>query len=264
MFDVFKPRRIKADLQWRWMKKARANLMVDMKLSDAVKSFSTRNELYAYMHHYFHNMCSLDVQNHRKYFLCNQRGFGEDAFHAMWYMLLRDFKPKNCLEIGVYRGQVISLWALLALKFNFSCDVYGISPFTSAGDSVSSYLEDIDYMDDTIKNHSVFGLSRPNLLRAFSTDAEAKVLMESKNWDLIYIDGGHDYDTALSDYELSKINLAVGGVLIMDDSSLYTDFHPPKFSFGGHPGPSAVVKEKAFQELQFLGAVGHNNIFIKI
>ena len=50
------------------------------------------------------------IINHRVYFSKEFRGFGEEAFHSMWYLLLSEFKPKNCLEIGVYRGQIISLW----------------------------------------------------------------------------------------------------------------------------------------------------------
>ena len=69
----------------------------------------------------------------------------------MWFILFRDFKPSNVLEIGVYRGQVLSLWALLANKLGFNCDVHGISPITSAGDNESSYIEDIDYYDDVLK-----------------------------------------------------------------------------------------------------------------
>jgi len=34
----------------------------------------------------------------------NRRGFGENAFHTMWYLLLEEFKPATFLEIGVFRG----------------------------------------------------------------------------------------------------------------------------------------------------------------
>lgn len=68
---------------------------------------------------------------------------------------------------------------------------------------------------------------------------------------------------ALTDYLLCKDALADGGLLVMDDSSLNTDFIPPTFSFAGHPGPSRVVQERAMKELRFLGGVGHNNVFQK-
>jgi hypothetical protein len=246
-----------------WMGRRQDALMSDQSFSEASLSFPNRNGLHAYMHHYFNHICPPAVKEHREYFKRESRGFGEDAFHAMWYLLLKEFRPTNCLEIGIYRGQVVSLWALLSRLFNFPCQVYGISPFTSAGDHVSTYLANIDYKADTIKNHQAFGLPPPALLKAFSTDEEALTLIRSKRWELIYIDGSHDYEIALADYEVCTENLAGGGLLVMDDSSLYTDYRPPLFSFAGHPGPSKIVQERATNELQFLGAVGHNNVFIK-
>lgn len=251
-------------LQSEWMGRRRDDLLVDRSFSDAIQLFSERNKIHAYMHHYFSQIIPSTVKDHRNYFKQGGRGFGEDAFHAMWYLLLREFRPFNCLEIGVYRGQTISLWALLSRLFDFPCRIHGISPFTPAGDSVSIYLSNIDYKADTIKNHEAFGLPCPELLEAFSTDKDAVNLIRENDWDMIYIDGSHDYDIALADFEVCKENLADGGLLIMDDSSLYTDFNPPMFSFAGHPGPSQVVKERAFKELHFVGGVGHNNIFRKI
>jgi cephalosporin hydroxylase len=220
--------------------------------------------LYTYMHHYFHNLCPANVRGHRIYYQQERRGFGEDAFHAMWLTLLREFQPKQCLEIGVYRGQVVSLWALLARNLGFPCDVHGISPFTSVGDEVSVYMRNIDFLEDTLTHHLHFGLPEPTLIRAFSTDLVALKHIRSRRWDLIYIDGNHDYEVALADYEVCKENLAAGGLLVMDDSSLYTDFQPPRFSFAGHPGPSRVVQERAMKELRFIGGVGHNNVFINL
>jgi Methyltransferase domain len=100
-------------------------------------------------------------------------------------------------------------------------------------------------------------------LVAESKDDRAACHISSEPWDLIYIDWNHDYEAALSDYKLSRDNLKSGGLLVMDDSSLGTSFHPPRFAFSGHPGPSRVVKEQANTELIPLGSVGHNNVFQK-
>jgi len=261
---IGKCRRTAGKYQADWMGRRQAELMADLSFSEAAHRFPDRNQQHAYMHHYFSQLCPQAVKDHRNYFKQESRGFGEDAFHAMWYLLLREFQPTNCLEIGIYRGQVVSLWALLSHLFDFPCRIHGISPFTPAGDQVSTYLANIDYMADTIKNHEAFALPLPNLLKAYSTDEEALALIRSKAWDLIYIDGSHDYQVALADYEVCKDNLSDGGLLVMDDSSLYTNYRPPLFSFAGHPGPSRIVQERAMHEMQFLGAVGHNNIFIKV
>jgi hypothetical protein len=235
----------------------------ELSFTKAINQFPARNKLYAYMHYYFSHHCPEAVQQHRAYFKKDQRGFGEDAFHGMWFTLLSEFKPGLCLEIGVYRGQVVSLWGLIAKLSGFKCEVHGISPFSPAGDGVSTYLANLDYFQDTLKSNRHFGLPEPSFMKAFSTDSTAIDFIKSRRWNLIYIDGNHDYEVALADYEVCKDSLADGGLLVMDDSSLYMDYQPPSFSFAGHPGPSRVVQERAMKELRFLGGVGHNNVFQK-
>lgn len=250
-------------IQSAWYARAQQKLRKDMLFTEAWAYCGGRNQMHAYMHHYFHQLAPDILRAHRSYFKVDMRGFGEDAFHAMWYTLLKEFKPKRCLEIGVYRGQVISLWALIARSLNYEIEIHGVAPFEPAGDQVSQYLKNIDYQQDVLSHHRHFDLKEPSLLRAYSTDERAREYIGESKWDLIYIDGNHDYEIALADYLLCRDSLAVGGLLIMDDSSLYTDFNPPTFSFAGHPGPSKIVKDLAIGELKFIGAVGHNNVFQK-
>jgi predicted O-methyltransferase YrrM len=88
--------------------------------------------------------------------------------------------------------------------------------------------------------------------------------MKKNSFDCIYIDGSHDYEVVLADYRNSVASLKPGGILVMDDSSLGTDFSPPKFSFAGHPGPSRVAREFADRELVFLAGVGHQNVYRRV
>jgi cephalosporin hydroxylase len=249
--------------QSAWQARPQSRFRQDLSFTAAAAAYPDRNDLYAYMHHYFHQLGPAVLRAHRAYYRLEKRGFGEDAFHAMWFTLLREFQPKECLEIGIYRGQVISLWALIARHCGFACDAHGISPFTSSGDAVSIYERDVDYLQDTLTHHRHFGLPAPNLMRAFSTDAGAVAHIRSRRWNLIYIDGNHDYEVALADYQVCRDSLAEGGLLVMDDSSLHTTYTPSMFSFAGHPGPSQVVQEFAKKELRLLGGVGHNNVFMK-
>ena len=235
----------------------------ELSFSEAVAAFPDPNDLYAYMHHYFRHKCPQLLREHRAYFVQDDRGFGEDAFHAMWWLLVREFRPKTCLEIGVYRGQIISLWALISQLLNLPCKVHGISPFTAIGDGVSLYREDLNYLQDTRAHFDHWQLPSPVLVRGLSTDLPAVNHVVERTWDLIYIDGSHEFEIALADYRLCRDYLKPGGLLVMDDASLGTSFHPPLFAFAGHVGPSRVAVEYAIKELRFLGAVGHNNVFIK-
>ncbi len=229
---------------------------------DAVSQFATRNQLYAYMHHYFSRHLPPALRAHRKYFSTRGRGFGEEAFHSMWYLLLKEFRPKKYLEIGVFRGQVISLWALIGKIESIETDIRCISPFAAVGDRVSNYVS-IDFLDDVTQNFRHFDLAEPQCIKALSTDERAVSYMQREKFDCIYIDGSHDYEVVLCDYRNSVAALNTGGLLVMDDSSLHTDFVPPAFSFAGHPGPSKVARECADRELTFVAGVGHQNIYRK-
>jgi len=134
---------------------------------------------------------------------------------------------------------------------------------SSLGDSVSSYLKNLDYLADVLQTFDYWKLPPPVLVKTLSTDPDAVAHIQSQSWDIIYIDGSHEYETALADYRLCRDNLQSKGLLVLDDASLNTSFKPPSFSFVGHPGPSQVAKEYACKEMRFLGAVGHNNIFLK-
>lgn len=216
-----------------------------------------------YFYHYFNYKLPKEIKQHRKYILKNKKGFGEDAFHAMWYKLMIEFKPSNLLEIGVYRGQVVSNWTLIAKLLNQKVDISGISPFSSFGDSVSEYLKNLDYYQDIQETFEELNLEKPTFIKGFSSDDNAVEYIKSKKWDMIYIDGGHDYEDVLFDYKLCLENLADGGIIVLDDASLYTDYKPVSFAFKGHPGPSLVAREYADKEMDFIGAVGHNSVYRK-
>ncbi|WP_231865777.1 hypothetical protein [Cephaloticoccus primus] len=69
---------------------------------------------------------------HRSYVRANNLGYGEPAFDAMWASLLvaaaKRFGKIRVLEIGVYKGQLLALWAKLAEELNIEIEVSAISP----------------------------------------------------------------------------------------------------------------------------------------
>src|SRR5215510_11645664 len=75
------------------------------------------------------------LRAHRDWVEEHEWGFGFPAFHYMWYLLLtQDVFMREApalLEIGVYKGQVISLWALIAAKEQATPRIYAISPLTA-------------------------------------------------------------------------------------------------------------------------------------
>jgi hypothetical protein len=182
----------------------------------------------------------------------------------MWFLLQNEFTLKQFLEIGVYRGQTISLISLLHRIHGTGCAVAGISPFSAAGDSVSRYRDGIDYLEDTLSNFRAFSLAEPELLRAYSTDPESVKMIHSRPWDCIYIDGNHDYQVASIDCANSMEALRPGGLLVFDDSALTTGFAPPRFASKGHPGPSRLAAELDRSRFKEILQVGHNRVFQKL
>ena len=255
---IFQPRRFKFAELFKYIKFEELPISQVLNLS--------RDNSYEYFDNYFKFKSSKLVKTHRWYFKQNKRGYGEDAFHAMWEVLIKNFKPNYLLEIGVYRGQIISLFELLVSSYSKEFEIWGISPLDNSSDSVSEY-KDLDYHEDIKKNFDYFKLSNPNLLNSYSNDTKAKKFISEKIWDFIYIDGSHEYEFVKRDINNCLPFLKKGGLLILDDSSLYEDFNLSlgnKNIFKGHPGPSKAMQElKNSSEVSFYLGVGHNNIFIK-
>jgi predicted O-methyltransferase YrrM len=101
-------------------------------------------------------------------------------------------------------------------------------------------------------------------LKAFSTDDNAVALIKSRAWDLIYIDGSHDYPVVCKDWAVCSKSIRVGGVIVLDDAGLGTAFRPPAFASGGHPGPSRLAGEIDRKQFREILQVGHNRAFERI
>lgn len=232
--------------------------------ADWDRSLTQPTEFYYDCFRFFHQRLPVEIKEHRSYFWDTRRGFNEDTMHVMWYFLFEEFKPKNFLEIGVYRGQTISLAALLSRRNGVSCLVQGISPFSGADDSLCTYPKDIDYMQDTLSHFEHFGLPAPELLRAYSTDSEAVAMIRSVPRDLIYIDGNHDYEVVVKDWEVCAQSTRPGGIIVMDDSNSNTAYRPPNFATAGLPDPSRFVQEIDRKQFREILQVGHNRVFQRI
>jgi hypothetical protein len=205
-----------------------------------------------------------DLKEHRAYFQTAGRGFGEDAFHVMWWMIFRELRPVRFLEIGVYRGQTLSLAASLQRLFQIEGTVTGLSPFSPAGDACSTYRTQVNYYEDTLANFGHFNLPRPELVQAYSTDDEARERVAREEWDAVYIDGNHDYEVARADWDMCAARTRKGGLIVLDDSASLTSYDPPAFATAGHRGPSQLAEEIDRSVFREVLRVGHNRVFEKL
>jgi hypothetical protein len=244
--------------------RAELNYDAEWSFSEIMRFVPDETDRYRYFVWYFDTQLPQHVRDHRLYFARKNRGFGEDAFHAMWWKLFMELHPIRALELGVYRGQILSLWELMSRELGLPVEAWGVSPLINLGDTVSQYLDIADYQLDVDSHFRKFGLGEAKLFRGKSQDATSVAFIKSQKWDLIYIDGSHDFEEVVQDLELSKGCLERGGYLVLDDASLFSSYVPPSFSFKGHSGPSSVVMNSQLMEgLTEIATCGHNRVYVK-
>ncbi len=208
------------------------------------------------------------LQNHRFHIEKYNLGFGERAFHAMWKDIINLMPPKfKFLEIGVYKGQVLSLVKLLSDHNNKEIEFYGVSPLNDVGDKFSRY-ESTDYLFLINGLFDHFNLDFDpgiNLIKGSSNDIKIKAKIESlKHFDLMYIDGSHDYEFVISDIELMKSVCSPGAIIVFDDSACYKNL--PSDKFRGHIDVCDAIRDKIENDSNFIEVlcVGHNRVFRKL
>ena len=227
------------------------------------------------------------LREHRDWVERNNWGLGDRAFHFMWYLLLRDAivpiaERPALLEIGVFNGQVISLWALIASQCGATPRIFGISPL--AGNPAyprglhflmlrfnKRYKEDAavgnlfphkDYRGCIERLFREFGqnFGSVRLLRGSSQDLAIRGQIDSERFDVVYIDGGHRYDQVLQDITFYGSRVKPGGYLVLDDASW---FQPGSAFFKGFESASRAAEELDAGVFQNVLNVGHNRIYQK-
>jgi hypothetical protein len=194
-------------------------------------------------------------------------GFGELPFAWNWFLLVKDMPDKfKFLEIGVYKGRVLSQvgWCADFLKKN--CQIYGITPLSTSGDKYSGYPQD-DYLSAINRAFLMMGVPADNLeiIKGLSQDPDVLAKATAAGpFDIVFIDGCHDYEVVCQDIENYVPLIRPGGYLVLDDASLYIK-HPHGL-FLGHPDVGRAIKDKVdpSTSLKHLYAVGHNRVWKKI
>lgn len=184
-----------------------------MTLTELKENWQDIPEYHKYIHEYFIELVNADytLSTHRDYVQDNIYGLGERSFQYAWKLILETLPPNpRMYEIGVLKGQIISLWKLLRPD----AEVWGITPMDSTGD-----VWDIDYAEAIRYIHEVFDLDQPNLIKGLSE--EPGVIQQAKSlapFQLGYIDGGHERRHIDNDLEHYAPLIEKGGWLVIDDA----------------------------------------------
>jgi hypothetical protein len=183
---------------------------------------------------------------HRGYIETRRLGFGDPAFHALWRGLLAMahacFGSVDALEIGVFKGQVISLWALLARHYGWGVRVHAISPLEGQPMPPQGWWRSLRYRlsprfrerVDTGNFHAkenyeaiirelftahALDFADVRLVRGYSTAPAVRAAVAADRFHLVYIDGDHTFAGALADIEHYAPKVVPGGWLVMDDAA---------------------------------------------
>ncbi len=228
------------------------------------------------------------LKEHRDFVERTGWGFGDRAFHYMWLLLLIDaaqhFKPVRLLEIGVYKGQVISLWSLIAKELQMDVEITAISPFEGNAKPESGlrqkmkwlldskYRNDLangniypasDYIADVRRIFSVFDIDDKHLrlVKGYSNDPFVIKQIQSNRFSLVYVDGDHDFEAVRSDISTYALLVEDEGYLVMDDASF---FLPGESFFKGHKNVSLACEEIPVERFKNVLNVGHNRVYKRV
>lgn len=196
-----------------------------MTLSDLKSEWQDTEVFHKTIHEHFTELVNNDpeLDAHRTYVESRVYGMGERSFWWLWKLLL-DTLPESpkLLEVGVFKGATLSLWKLLCKD----AEVFGVTPLDGRG---TGWVGE-DYFAHITKIHSDFGLDMPYLIIGGSE--EPGVIAQAKGeYDVVYVDGDHSEEGALSDLNNYSKYVKAGGYLVIDDCCC--DFHMPWGYFQG-------------------------------
>ncbi len=228
------------------------------------------------------------LAEHREHIEQHKLGFGDVAFQSMWARLLevaaRRHGRVRALEIGVFKGQVISLWCLLAKRFGWDVEVSCITPLSGNPRSASRlinrlrYILSAKYREDAQnsnfyeeENYSEiirdlfthFGLDLDAVVmhRGFSNDNDLLQQVAEKQYEIIYVDGDHSFEGSQHDFSVFGPKVVKGGWLIADDAGC--DLPGTKF-WKGHEAVSRAVKILPSLGFRNVLNVGHNRVYERV
>ena len=188
--------------------------------------------------------------------------------------LVEEYKPKNVLEIGVFCG-VTSRNICELLKTNFGSDFryYGLDLFgstkTSSVDEIEpKFLENQKFSNplktiyyNFIKKENLNSkISVQNFLKKFSQNIEliegdTRVTLEKvplSEIDFVFLDGGHSYDTVLSDLQKLYDNMKNNSKIVCDDFAGITKIESVEKAIKDFANNNKMKLEEKFKRFALL------------
>ena len=188
--------------------------------------------------------------------------------------LVEEYKPKNVLEIGVFCGVTSrNICELLKTKFGSDFRYYGLDLFgstkTSSVDEIEpKFLENQKFSNplktiyyNFIKKENLNSkISVQNFLKKFSQNIEliegdTRVTLEKvplSEIDFVFLDGGHSYDTVLSDLQKLYDNMKNNSKIVCDDFAGITKIESVEKAIKDFANNNKIKLEEKFKRFALL------------
>lgn len=195
-------------------------------------------------------------------------GYGEKPFMYLWALIFSQMKDQDrFLEIGVFKGSILALSQLVTREIGTEIYTFGLTPLNNTGDKYSNYdTDNYEYAISLFHHLLDLDTNRTSIIEGLSTDSLTKESARYNGpYDVLYIDGGHDYDTVINDIDLCTEVLKPGGIMVMDDASSLLNLSSNHKGFPGHPDVGNAIKDHIDTKdtYKHLFACGHNRVWIK-
>ena len=188
--------------------------------------------------------------------------------------LVEEYKPKNVLEIGVFCGVTSrNICELLKTNFGSNFRYYGLDLFgstkTSSVDEIEpKFLENQKFSNplktiyyNFIKKENLNSkISVQNFLKKFSQNIEliegdTRVTLEKvplSEIDFVFLDGGHSYDTVLSDLQKLYDNMKNNSRIVCDDFAGITKIESVEKAIKDFANNHKIKLEEKFKRFALL------------
>ena len=188
--------------------------------------------------------------------------------------LVEEYKPKNVLEIGVFCGVTSrNICELLKTYFGSDFRYYGLDLFgstkTSSVDEIEpKFLENQKFSNplktiyyNFIKKENLNSkISVQNFLKKFSQNIEliegdTRVTLEKvplSEIDFVFLDGGHSYDTVLSDLQKLYDNMKNNSKIVCDDFAGITKIESVEKAIKDFANNNKIKLEEKFKRFALL------------
>lgn len=168
-------------------------------------------------------------------------GHGARCLQYMWKLVVDQMPTEfSFLEIGVYKGQILSLIELCANKANKKPKIVGVTPLF---DPDFAKYNRMPYIEGIFRN---FSLTMENTTIIDGKSQDEKILELVNNlgpFDIVYIDGDHSYQATVDDIKNYDKCLKSGGFMIVDDASNFKKIPTYASSFKGIIEVSEAVRD---------------------